>query len=146
MILENAKSMFKGAWIPIFRPFPYTCNSKILRLLEHLRNKVCKEVWRPCSSNKFLELIPLKRHWCYVTVTDRNSMRKLTPRPVNCKGKILWQLENLIFYEDLYMPGIVLKHNWMAKLVLPIQLCLISNGHTHTFFWAIYMLVWMFAC
>ena len=47
-------------------------------------------------------------------------------RPLHRKAKILWQLENLQNYKDLY--GKPLERDWRAKRLL-IQILLISNAH-----------------
>ena len=41
-------------------------------------------------------------------------------RPLHRKAKILWQLENLQNYEDLY--GKPLERDWRAKRLLLIQI------------------------
>ena len=46
-------------------------------------------------------------------------------RPLDRKAKILWQLENLQNYKDLY--GKPLERDWRAKRLLPIQILLISS-------------------
>ena len=46
-------------------------------------------------------------------------------RPVNRKANILWQLENLQNYKDLY--GKPLERDWRAKRLLLIQIPLVSN-------------------
>ena len=48
-------------------------------------------------------------------------------RLLNGKAKILWQLENLQNYKDLY--GKPLERDWRAKHLLPIQILLISSVH-----------------
>ncbi len=48
-------------------------------------------------------------------------------RPLHRKAKILWQLENLQNYKDLY--GKPLERDWRAKRLLLIQILLISNVH-----------------
>ena len=48
-------------------------------------------------------------------------------RPLHRKAKILWQLENLQNYKDLY--GKPLERDWRAKRLLLIQILLISNAH-----------------
>ena len=48
-------------------------------------------------------------------------------RPLHRKAKILWQLENLQNYKDLY--GKPLERDWRAKRLLLIQILLIFNVH-----------------
>ena len=50
--------------------------------------------------------------------------------PLHRKAKILWQLENLQNYKDLY--GKVLERDWKAKRLLLIQILLISNVHKNS--------------
>ena len=45
-------------------------------------------------------------------------------RLLNRKAKILWQLENLQNYKDLY--GKPLERDWRAKRLLPIQIHLLA--------------------
>lgn len=45
-------------------------------------------------------------------------------RLLNRKAKILWQLENLQNYKDLY--GKPLERDWRAKRLLPIQILLLA--------------------
>ena len=51
-------------------------------------------------------------------------------RPLHRKAKILWQLENLQNYKDLY--GKPLERDWRAKRLLLIQILLISNVHKNS--------------
>ena len=51
-------------------------------------------------------------------------------RPLHRKVKILWQLENLQNYKDLY--GKPLERDWRAKRLLLIQILLISNTHKNS--------------
>ena len=51
-------------------------------------------------------------------------------RPLQRKAKILWQVENLQNYKDLY--GKPLERNWRAKRLLLIQILLISNVHKNS--------------
>ena len=51
-------------------------------------------------------------------------------RPLHRKAKILWQLENLQNYKDLY--GKPLEHDWRAKRLVLIQILLISNAHKNS--------------
>ena len=51
-------------------------------------------------------------------------------RPLHRKAKILWQLENLQNYKDLY--GKPLERDWRAKRLLLIQILLISNAHKNS--------------
>ena len=51
-------------------------------------------------------------------------------RPLHRKPKILWQLENLQNYEDLY--GKPLERDWRAKRLLLIQILLISSAHKNS--------------
>ena len=51
-------------------------------------------------------------------------------RPLHQKAKILWQLENLQNYKDLY--GKPLERDWRAKPLLLIQILLISNAHKNS--------------
>ena len=46
------------------------------------------------------------------------------------KAMILWQLENLQNYKDLY--GKLLERDWRAKPLLLIQILLISNVHKNS--------------
>ena len=50
-------------------------------------------------------------------------------RPLHRKAKILWQLENLQNYKDLY--GKPLECDWRAKRLL-IQILLIFNVHKNS--------------
>ena len=50
--------------------------------------------------------------------------------PLHRKEKILWQLENLRNYKDLY--GKPLERDWRAKRLLLIQILLISNVHKNS--------------
>ena len=50
--------------------------------------------------------------------------------PLHRKAKILWQLENLQNYKDLY--GKLLERDWRAKRLRLIQLLLISNVHKNS--------------
>ena len=51
-------------------------------------------------------------------------------RPLYRKAKILWQLENLQNYKDLY--GKPLERDWRAKRLLLVQIILISNAHKNS--------------
>ena len=51
-------------------------------------------------------------------------------KPLHRKAKILWQLENLQNYKDLY--GKPLERDWRAKRLLLIQILLISNAHKNS--------------
>ena len=51
-------------------------------------------------------------------------------RPLHGKAKILWQLENLQNYKDLY--GKPLERDWRANRLLLIQILLISNAHKNS--------------
>lgn len=53
-------------------------------------------------------------------------------RLLNRKAKILWQLENLQNYKDLY--GKPLERDWRAKRLLPIQILLTSSVHKKSLF------------
>ena len=50
--------------------------------------------------------------------------------PLHREAKILWQLDNLQNYKDLY--GKPLKRDWRAKRLLLIQILLISNVHKNS--------------
>ena len=50
-------------------------------------------------------------------------------RPLHRKAKILWQLENLQNYMDLY--GKPLERDWRERLLL-IQILVISNAHKYS--------------
>lgn len=52
-------------------------------------------------------------------------------RLLNRKAKILWQLENLQNYKDLY--GKPLERYWRAKRLLPIQILLIFSSKKSLF-------------
>ena len=51
-------------------------------------------------------------------------------RPLHGKARILWQLENLQNYKDLY--GKLLERAWSPKRLLLIQILLISNVHKNS--------------
>ena len=51
-------------------------------------------------------------------------------RPLHRKAKVLWQLENLQNYKDLY--GQPLERDRRAKRLLLIQILLISNVHKNS--------------
>ena len=90
----------------------------------------------------FLLLITIKRSCQHITIGDRKRGKILgrmeisrplhrkgmeISRPLHRKAKILWQLENLQNYMDLY--GKPLERDWRAKRFLLIQILLISNVH-----------------
>ena len=52
--------------------------------------------------------------------------------PHNALGSILKQFENFQIYKGLY--GKLLKHDWVARIVFPIQIPLIFNGHCVRYF------------
>ena len=59
-----------------------------------------------------------------------NIRKNEISRPLHQKAKILWQLENLQNYKDLY--GKPLECDWRAKRLLLIQILLISNAHKNS--------------
>ena len=91
-------------------------------------------VWRRGSfalQKPFLLLITTKRSCWHITFGDR-KMGKILGKmeisgPLHRKEKILWQLENLRNYKDLY--GKPLERDWTAKRLLLVQILLISNVH-----------------
>ena len=82
------------------------------------------------------EALPSRNLFCYQSqpkeaIEDRKRGtilgRMEISRPLHQKAKILWQLENLQNYKDLY--GKPLERYWRAKRLLLIQILLISNAH-----------------
>ena len=82
----------------------------------------------------FLILITTKRSCWHITIGERKRGKILGSRefsrPLHPKAKILWQLENLQNYKDLY--GKPLERDWRAKRPLLIQIFLISNVHKNS--------------
>ena len=70
----------------------------------------------------------------HITIGDRKRGKILgkmeISRPLHRKAKILWQLENLQNYKDLY--GKPLERDWRAKRLLLIQILLIFNAHKNS--------------
>ena len=69
-----------------------------------------------------------------ITIGDRKRGKILgkmkISRSLHRKAKILWQLENLQNYKDLY--GKPLERDWRAKRLFLIQILLISNRHKNS--------------
>ena len=82
----------------------------------------------------FLLFITTKRSCWHITIGDRKWAKILgkmeISRPLHRKAKILWQLQNLQNYKDLY--GKPLDHDWRAKRLLLIQILLIFNVHKNS--------------
>ena len=83
-------------------------------------------VWRKGSftlQKPFLLSITTKRSCWHITIGDRNRgtilERMELSRLLHRKAKILWQLENLQNYKDLY--GKPLDRDWRAKRLPLIQ-------------------------
>ena len=76
----------------------------------------------PSTEKPFLILIITKRSCWHTTIGDRKRGKILgrmeISRPLHRKAKILWQLENLQNYNDLY--GKLLERDWRAKRLLLI--------------------------
>ena len=94
-------------------------------------------VWKRGSfalQKPFLLSITTKRSCWHITIGDRKRGtilgRMEISRPLHRKAKILWQLENLQNYKDLY--GKPLERDWRAKRLLLIQILLISNAHKNS--------------
>ena len=94
-------------------------------------------VWKRGSfalQKPFLLSITTKRSCRHITIGDRKRGtilgRMEISRPIHRKAKILWQLENLQNYKDLY--GKPLERDWRAKRLLLIQILLISNAHKNS--------------
>ena len=94
-------------------------------------------VWKRGSfalQKPFLLLITTKRSCWHITIRDRKRGKILErmeiSRPLHRKAKILWQLENLQNYKDLY--GKPLERDWREKRPLLIQILLISNVHKNS--------------
>ena len=87
------------------------------------------EARKLCPPETFLLSITTKRSCWHITIGDRKRgtiLRRMEiSRPLHRKAKILWQLENLQNYEDLY--GKPLERDWRAK-----RLLLISNAHKNS--------------
>ena len=81
----------------------------------------------------YFDLFWIAWHW-KPAIGDRNRGKILgkmeISRPLHRKAKILWQLENLQNYKDLY--GKPLERDWRAKRLLFIQILLISNVHENS--------------
>ena len=95
----------------------------------------------------FLILITTKRSCWHITIGDRKRGKILgrmeISRPLQWKGKILWQLENLQNYKDLY--GKPLERDWRAKRLLLLQILLISNVHKNSPLKYINLKIYMYA-
>ena len=94
-------------------------------------------VWKRGSfalQKPFLLLITTKRSCWHITIRDRKRGKILErmeiSRPLHRKAKILWQLENLQNYKNLY--GKPLERDWREKRPLLIQILLISNVHKNS--------------
>ena len=99
--------------------------------------KIRRFVWKRGSfalQKPFLLSITTKRSCWHITIGDRKRGtilgRMEISRPLHRKAKILWQLENLQNYKDLY--GKPLERDWRAKRLLLIQILLISNAHKNS--------------
>ena len=86
-------------------------------------------VWKRGSfalQKPFLLSITTKRSCWHITIGDRKRGtilgRMEISRPLHRKAKILWQLENLQNYKDLYRKP--LERDWRAKRLLLIQILL----------------------
>ena len=94
-------------------------------------------VWKRGSfalQKPFLLLITTERSCWHITIGDRKRgkiLRRMEiSRPLQRKANILWQLENLQNYKDLY--GKPLERDWRAKRLLLKQILLISNVHKNS--------------
>ena len=94
-------------------------------------------VWKRGSfalQKPFLLSITTERSCWHITIGDRKRGpilgRTEISRPLHRKAKILWQLENLQNYKDLY--GKPLERDWRAKRLLLTQILLISNAHKNS--------------
>jgi len=94
-------------------------------------------VWKRGSfalQKPFLFLITTKGSCWHITIGDRKRGKMLgkmeISRPLHRKAKILWQLENLQNYKELY--GKPLERDWRAKRLLLIQIILTFNVHKNS--------------
>ena len=75
-------------------------------------------------SRNLFRYYSLQKEAAGIKLSERKSDKILgrmeNSRLFNGKAKILWQLENLQNYEDLYEKP--LERDWRAKRLLPIQI------------------------
>ena len=93
--------------------------------------RFCTEARMLCPPETFSVINPYQKNCSHITIGDRKRGKILgrmeISGPLHRKAKILWQLENLQNYKDLY--GKPLERDWTAKRLLLIQILLISNVH-----------------
>ena len=92
------------------------------------------EARKLCPPETFSVIIHNQKKLLTYTIGDKKRGtilgRMEISRPLHRKAKILWQLENLQNYKDLY--GKPLERDWRAKRLLLIQILLISNARKNS--------------